>query len=120
MKEYIKRLKSSDNFCLPLNCECGIVYIHIRPTATEPIRTTETAPGTNLIVASISKIKNLGDIDKDCRVEWNYTFSYDETQLVGDDPTLRDCDIENICCEDCKLKAAIKIIDKKIADLQPQ
>lgn len=118
MKTFTIRLESNSPNCRPLVCDCGMLYIHIKPTVSLPIRTSETAPGDNLIMGSIAGITFLGDCDRDGRYEWDYSIQYDETQLEGEDPSITTCDVESMCCQDCTALALEKIIAKQIADLQ--
>lgn len=113
-KDFIIRLKSAGKSCLPFNCECNQVYIHIKPTVSTPIRTNATAPGDNMVTGNVTKIQYLGDIDRDGKCEWDYTITYDDTQLEGVDPSISTCDIELICCVNCELIAVNKIVGREI------
>lgn len=109
MKEFIIRLESDSAKCAPLTCECNKIYMHLKVTATTPVRTTVTAPGDNLIVGTISRIKYLGFTNSAGKHLWDYTISYDEAQLVGEDPSISSCDVEVLCCEDCTFQSLNKI-----------
>lgn len=105
-------LESLDNNP-PLVCSCDTIYLHLKPTSTEPIRTSATAPGVNLITATLTDPPvNLGDIDNDCKIEWEYVLSFDESQLLSPTAVISNCDIEVLCCEDCELKTAVKLINE--------
>lgn len=106
-------LKSNKNCPAPLICNCSELYLHLKPLALTPIRTAiyPDAAGVNLIYGRLqSQPINLGDVDADCKDEWQYIIEFDETQLTNPNELISQCDIEAICCEDCGLKTSIKII----------